>query len=78
MFGGEMKDRIHRVAPFLEVVFFLIFFAVALTVNLSCKDEDDPLSSGECGSGRTSWDEKAEVCRDIGNNRLLPSKCCGH
>ena len=72
-----MKRILRRAGPVVEVLLFLLFFSFSVALNLSCKDEDDPLSSGECGSGRTTWDEKAQVCRDVTNSRIVPANCCG-
>jgi len=47
-------------------------------LNLSCSAEDDnPAASPECGSGRVTWNDKAQVCVDMADNKVVPSKCCG-
>lgn len=72
-----MKTRKSRLFDLLGIALFLLFFSGTVALNMSCKDEDDPLSSGECGSGKTTWDVKAELCRDLADGHVLPSKCCG-
>jgi len=61
----------------VQVVLFLLFFAVTVALNLTCKPEDNPAASPECGSGRVSWDAKGQVCRDLADNKIIPNKCCG-
>jgi hypothetical protein len=60
----------------IRLVLFLVFFAFTVGVNLSCSD-DNPVKGPECGSGRNTWDTKAQICRDQANNLPVPNSCCG-
>jgi hypothetical protein len=73
-----MKIRSMRWKGVLQLVAFLLFFAVTVALNLNCSEDDsNPASDLACGSGRVSWDSKAQVCRDQENNKIVPSSCCG-
>jgi hypothetical protein len=73
-----MKIRSMRGREILQLLAFLIFFALTVALNLNCsKDDSNPASDPACGSGHVSWDSKAQVCRDQNNNRIVPTSCCG-
>lgn len=72
-----MKIRSARILENVRLALFLLFFALTVFLNLTCSEEDNPLSDPACGSGRVSWYEKAGVCRDDANNRVVPNACCG-
>jgi hypothetical protein len=73
-----MKRGGTRVWQFIQVTLFLLFFGGTVAVNLTCAEDDNPSAGSECGSGRGTWDSKAQVCRDLQDNRIIPNKCCGH
>lgn len=73
-----MKRGRTRVWQFIQVTLFLLFFGGTVAVNLTCAEDDNPSAGSECGSGSGSWDSKAQVCRDLQDNRIIPNKCCGH
>ena len=73
-----MNDWRKSVKDAIALVLFLGFFALSVVLNLSCSAEDDnPAASPECGSGRVTWNDKAQVCVDMADNKVVPSKCCG-
>lgn len=73
-----MTDRRKNVKEAVHLFLFLAFFALSVVLNLSCSAEDDnPAASPECGSGRVTWNDKAQVCVDMADNKVVPSKCCG-
>jgi hypothetical protein len=72
-----MLDRRKRIKELLQTFLFLLFFIVTVSLNLTCSAEDNPASSEECGSGRVMWNDKAQVCIDQANNKVVPSNCCG-
>ncbi|MDP2885133.1 MAG: hypothetical protein Q8P51_08970 [Ignavibacteria bacterium] len=73
-----MKIRLMRWNDVLQLIAFLLFFAVTVALNLNCSEEDsNPASDLACGSGHVTWDSKAQVCRDQKDNRVVPSSCCG-
>lgn len=73
-----MKIRLMRWNDVLQLIAFVLFFAVTVALNLNCSEDDsNPASGPACGSGRVSWDSKAQVCRDQENNKIVPSSCCG-
>ena len=55
----------------LALVFVVIVFSVS-----ACESESGTEPDPACGSGRLTWDSKAEVCRDDVNNTIVPSNCC--
>jgi hypothetical protein len=72
-----MKIRSVEIRERVRVAFFLLFFVLTVSLNLTCSPEDDPASAPECGSGHVSWYEKAGVCRDDVDNHVVPNSCCG-
>ncbi len=73
-----MKIRSMRWKEILQLTAFLLFFALTVALNLNCsQDDNNPASDVSCGSGHVTWDDKAQVCRDQSNNRIVPSNCCG-
>lgn len=73
-----MKNARTRIKERVQVVLFLMFFVLTVLLNLTCSEADDnPAASQECGSGRVTWNDKAQVCVDQANNKVVPSKCCG-
>ena len=73
-----MKIRSMGRKEILQLIAFLLFFVLTVALNLNCsKDDNNPASNVSCGSGHVSWDEKAQVCRDLSNNLVVPSTCCG-
>lgn len=73
-----MKIRSMRGREILQLLAFLIFFALTVALNLNCStDDSNPASDPACGSGHVSWDSKGQVCRDQNDNRIVPSSCCG-
>jgi len=73
-----MKIRSMKWKEILQLVAFLLFFVLTVALNLNCsKDDSNPTSDVSCGSGRVSWDDKGQVCRDQSNNKIVPSTCCG-
>ncbi len=67
--------RSTRRKEVLQLVAFLLFFALTVSLNLTCSQPDSPAVDPDCGSGRVSWDGKQ--CWDLRDNRTLPIKCCG-
>ncbi|TSA14517.1 hypothetical protein D4R75_15590 [bacterium] len=73
-----MKIRSMRWKGVLQLVAFLLFFAVTVALNLNCSEDDsNPASDPACGSGRVTWNDKSQVCIDQANNKVVPDKCCG-
>ena len=73
-----MKIRSMNRKEVFQLLAFLLFFALTVTLNVNCsKDDNNPASDPACGSGHVTWDAKALVCRDQSNNRIVPSSCCG-
>lgn len=70
-----MEMRSTRWKEVLQLAAFLLFFALTVSLNLTCSHPDSPAVDPDCGSGRVSWDGK--ICYDLSNNKTLPSKCCG-
>ncbi|HAL57066.1 MAG TPA: hypothetical protein DCP63_11485 [Bacteroidetes bacterium] len=72
-----MKRNKETIVRYVQIAFFLFFFAGTVAINVSCQsDDDNPANDPECGQGPKTWDSKAELCRDA-NNRVVPVKCCG-
>jgi hypothetical protein len=73
-----MNYRSMRRKDILQLIAFLLFFALTVALNLNCTQEDsNPASELACGSGHVFWDDKGQVCRDQENNKIVPSNCCG-
>ena len=71
-----MNEKALRTKEAIRIVLFLVFFAFTVAVNLSCSD-DNPVKGPECGSGKNTWDTKAQRCRDGANDQIVPNSCCG-
>lgn len=70
-----MRLRNH---PFITFQFFLLALALSVMLMvLACDKENNPAADSQCGSGKVTWDEKGQVCRDQADGRVLPSSCCG-
>jgi hypothetical protein len=73
-----MKDRRTKIKEAAHLMMFLVFFVLTVVVNLNCSSEDDnPAASPECGSGRVTWNDKAQRCIDLADGGVVPDKCCG-
>ena len=71
-----MNEKALKTKEVIRVFLFLVFFAFTVAVNLNCSD-DSPVNGPECGSGKNTWDSKAQRCRDLANNQVVPNSCCG-
>ena len=78
MTTGMVKVRRKKLIELAQMILFLAFLGLSVALNLNCSEEDDnPAASLECGSGHVTWNDKAQVCVDLADNKVLPSKCCG-
>lgn len=63
--------------PFIAFQSFLLALALsAMLIVQACEKDNNPAADPACGSGKVSWDEKAQVCRDQANGRIVPASCC--
>lgn len=73
-----MKMKSMRWKEILQLIAFLLFFVLSVVLNLSCSEDDNnPAANVACGSGHVYWDTKALVCKDLANDKVVPSTCCG-
>ncbi len=73
-----MKIRSMRWKERAQLVAFLLFFALTVALNLNCsQDDSNPASDVSCGSGHVYWDSKPGLCKDLANDKVIPSSCCG-
>ena len=71
-----MKQLHRDPFPVFHLMLFLVAFAGMLMLA-SCEKDDNPAADPACGSGRTTWDEKAQICRDLADSHVVPNSCCG-
>jgi len=55
----------------------LIVALLAVQLVAGCEEPTGPDCEPECGSCNTAWDSKAQVCRDLERNVIVPESCCG-
>lgn len=73
-----MKIRFVRWKEIVQLIAFVLFFVLTVALNLSCSEEDsNPAADVSCGSGRVTWEDKGQVCRDLATFKIVPSSCCG-
>jgi len=73
-----MKDRRpKKIKEAAQLILFLVFFVLTVALNLQCAEDDNPAGGPECGSGRVTWNAKAQRCYDQADNKIVPNSCCG-
>jgi hypothetical protein len=74
-----MKESKRRIIEAGKIIASLVIALLAVQLVTGCEDPAGPGCEPECGTCNTTWDTKAQVCRDIGrNNTIVPSSCCGY
>jgi hypothetical protein len=68
--------RKHPFVLFQFALLVFVFTAISF-VTVACEEEEGGPTDPACGSGRLTWDSKAEVCRDDVNNTIVDPNCCG-
>lgn len=60
-----------------KLVLSVLVALAAVEFLFACEQPSDPSKDSSCGTGNVAWDVKAQVCRDLGKNEIVPSSCCG-
>jgi hypothetical protein len=61
-----------------KVVLSVAVAVFAVQLLIGCEEPTGPDCQPECGTCNTAWDSKAQVCRDLGKNVIVPASCCGY
>lgn len=72
-----MTGKRRRVLDAGKIALSLAVAAFAVHMLVGCEEPAGPECKPECGTCNTEWDDKAQVCRDLGRNAIVPASCCG-
>jgi hypothetical protein len=62
-----------------KLVLCILVALAAVEFLYACEDPPtDPSKNSNCGTGNVQWDVKAQICRDLGRNAIVPASCCGY
>lgn len=68
-----MRPLVTRLKALLSVSIAVM----AVQFVAGCEEPAGPRCAEECGSCNVQWDVKAQVCRDLARNVVVPESCCG-